>query len=54
VASTGTPISYVAAPLDGGMLLRVSVDGGEGASRFFARASNGVLTPAGPTTVATP
>jgi hypothetical protein len=54
VASGGTPVSYVAAPLDDGVLLRVSVNNRSGASRFFARSANGVLASAGPTTVSMP
>jgi hypothetical protein len=54
VAPGGTPVSYVAAPLDDGVLLRVSVNNREGASRFFVRSADGVLASAGPMTVATP
>src|SRR5208282_5237661 len=46
----GTPVSYVAGPMDTGILLRVSADNREGANRYFVRTTNGVLTPAGPTT----
>jgi hypothetical protein len=53
VASTGLPVSYVVTPLDDGVLLRISVDNREGATRFFKRSANGVLAAAGPTTVST-
>ena len=51
---TGNSVSYVAGPMDEGVLLRVSVGDREGAGRYFARATNGVLTPGGPTAVTIP
>lgn len=48
--AAGKPLVYVAAPMQGGVLLRISV-GDSGASRFFARAANGQIYPAGPMTV---
>jgi hypothetical protein len=50
----GTPIRYVAMPLDTGILLRISIADREGASRYFARAADGTLGAAGPLTVMTP
>jgi len=51
--STGTAVSYVAGPMDSGVLLRVSVENRAGSARYFTRATNGILTPGGPTTVTT-
>jgi hypothetical protein len=51
--ANGRQVDYVAAPLDGGVMLRVSIDNHEGASRFFVR-SNGSLVAGGPMTVALP
>jgi hypothetical protein len=53
-APAGTPVRYVADTLDTGVILRVSIADREGASRYFARAGNGTLAPAGPLTVAQP
>jgi hypothetical protein len=50
---TGRKISYVAAPTDGGVLLRINIDDQEGASRFYSYVS-GVLLTNGPLMVATP
>jgi hypothetical protein len=49
----GRRVHYVAAPLDDGVMLRISIDNREGASRFFVR-SNGSLVVGGPMTVALP
>jgi type IV secretion system protein TrbH len=51
---TGTPVRYVAAPLDGGIMLRVSIADRQGASQFFSRTASGAISPAGPLTVAQP
>ena len=51
---SGLPIDYVAAPLDGGLLLRISISGSHGASQYFARDAEGTIRPAGPLTVAQP
>ena len=51
---SGLPIDYVAAPLDGGLLLRISISGSQGASQYFARSADGTISPAGPLTVAQP
>ena len=51
---SGVPVRYVAFPLDGGVLLRISIADREGASRYFARAATGTISPAGPLTVAQP
>jgi hypothetical protein len=53
-AAAGTPVRYVADVLDTGVILRISIDDREGASRYFARAENGTIAPAGPLTVAQP
>lgn len=53
-APGGSVVQYVASPLDGGVMLRVSISNRQGASRYFARAANGVISPAGPLTVAQP
>jgi hypothetical protein len=51
----GTPgvhhIRYLVTPLDGGDLVRVSIDNGAEASRFFVRNSAGDLQAGGPFTV---
>jgi hypothetical protein len=52
-AKDGRRVQYVADPLDGGVFLRISIDGTEGGSRFFTR-SGSSLVPAGPMTVALP
>ena len=49
----GHRVVYVAEPMDGGVFLRVSIDGREGGSCYFGRA-NGTLNPAGPMMVALP
>jgi len=49
----GIPVSYVAGPMDEGVLLRVSVDNRDSASRYFVRTSTRILTPGGPLTVGT-
>jgi type IV secretion system protein TrbH len=49
----GHRVQYIAEPLDGGVFLRVSIDGREGGSRYFSRV-NGTLSPAGPMMVALP
>jgi type IV secretion system protein TrbH len=49
----GHRVQYIAEPMDGGVFLRVSIDGREGGSRYFSRA-NGTLSPAGPMMVALP
>lgn len=43
----GVPVSYLVAPLDKGVLLRVTL-GSSAASQFFARATDGSLQPGGP------
>jgi hypothetical protein len=53
-APTSTPVRYVADVLDGGIVLRVSIADREGATRYFARAEDGSITPAGPLTVVQP
>jgi type IV secretion system protein TrbH len=49
----GTLVQYVADPLDSGVILRISIDDREGASRYFVR-TNGMIAAAGPLTVVTP
>jgi hypothetical protein len=49
----GVRVQYVAEPMDGGVFLRVSIEGREGGSRYFRRA-NGTISPAGPMMVALP
>jgi hypothetical protein len=51
---SGTPVRYVADLLDTGVILRISIADREGASRYFARAENGKIAPAGPLTVMQP
>ena len=51
---SGVAVRYVASPLDGGILLWISIADREGASRYFARAATGAISPAGPLTVAQP
>jgi uncharacterized lipoprotein YmbA len=41
-------LQYVVAPLDGGMFLRVTIDGKRGGAQFFSRDRQGDLIPAGP------
>jgi hypothetical protein len=50
----GHSLSYIAGPLDSGVMLRVSVDNVQGASRYFIRDASGALVAGGPLTVATP
>jgi hypothetical protein len=50
----GHSLSYVADPLDSGVMLRVSIDNVQGAGRYFNRDANGALVAGGPLTVATP
>jgi hypothetical protein len=50
----GQPVRYVAAPVDGGVLLRISIGDTQGGSLFYTRAANGNLVPAGPMMVAMP
>jgi hypothetical protein len=49
----GIPVSYVAVPMDDGIMLRVSIDTHNSASRYFVRTSTRILTPGGPLTVGT-
>jgi hypothetical protein len=44
-------VTYVAQPVDGGMMLRVSIDNAQGASKFFSVDQTGGLASAGPLTV---
>jgi hypothetical protein len=53
-AAAGAPVRYVADVLDTGVILRISIADREGASRYFSRAENGTIAPAGPLTVAQP
>jgi hypothetical protein len=50
----GQPVRYVAAPIEGGVLLRISIGDTQGGSRFYTRTANGDLLPAGPMMAATP
>ena len=52
-SADGHRVQYIAEPMDGGVFLRVSIDGREGGSRYFSR-TNGTLSPAGPMMVALP
>jgi type IV secretion system protein TrbH len=52
-SADGHLVQYVAGPMDSGVLLRVSIDGREGGSRYFSR-TNGTISPAGPMMVALP
>lgn len=54
VGEKGRVIRYVAAPLDGGVLLRVSIGDKEGMTRVFQRAVGGTLSAGGPMMVALP
>jgi hypothetical protein len=53
-AAAGAPVRYVADVLNTGVILRISIADREGASRYFSRAENGTIAPAGPLTVAQP
>jgi hypothetical protein len=44
-------ISYLVSPLDGGILIRISIDGADQASEFLARDTAGKLEAGGPYTV---
>jgi hypothetical protein len=44
-------ISYLVSPLDGGVLIRISIDGADQASEFLARDTAGKLEAGGPYTV---
>src|SRR5579859_5543918 len=44
-------ISYAVSPLDTGVLVRIQIDGADGASQFLARGTAGKLQPGGPYTV---
>ena len=44
-------ISYLVSPLDGGVLIRISIDGTDQASEFMARDTAGKLEAGGPYTV---
>jgi hypothetical protein len=52
-SADGHRVQYIAEPMDGGVFLRVSIDGREGGSRYFSR-TNGTISPAGPMMVALP
>lgn len=52
VSSSGQRVQYIAAPVDGGVLLRISVGNAIGSRMYVA--NGGSLSPAGPMTVATP
>ena len=44
-------IGYAVSPLDSGVLVRIQIDGADGASQFLARDTKGELQPGGPYTV---
>ena len=50
----GEAVRYVVGPIDGGELLRVSINDTEGMTRTFSRSADGTLVPAGPVMVALP
>jgi hypothetical protein len=51
-APGGHKVQYIAAPMQDGVFLRVTIDGTQGGSRFYTR-EGGNLDPAGPMMVAT-
>lgn len=53
-ATSAHQVTYVAQPLEGGMMLRTSIDNAQGASAFYSIGGGGVLTQAGPLTAVTP
>ena len=53
-AATGQPVQYIAAPMENGVLLRVSIAEREGASQYFTRVPGGLIAADGPLTVMTP
>ena len=53
-SASGHRVSYVVAPMDNGVLMRVSIDYAQGMSRYFVHNERGELYPEGPAMVAMP